>query len=65
MGRKAKQDDSQAKGYICQCGRSAPDAVLHVDHVISVADGGQDNTDNLITACSRCNLGKGSKSVER
>ena len=37
--------------------------VLHVDHLVSVADGGTDEMDNLVCACRRCNLGKSSLSL--
>lgn len=50
--------------FTCQyCGAQAPDVKLHVDHIISVADGGKNNIDNLITACQDCNLGKTGKSL--
>jgi HNH endonuclease len=36
---------------------------LVIDHVLSVADGGDDRIDNLATACKQCNGGKGAKSL--
>lgn len=52
-----KRDD-----FTCQyCGAKAPDAVLHVDHIHPVAEGGTNDITNLITACSDCNLGKGAR----
>lgn len=45
------------------CGRSAQDALLHVDHKVSRSDRGGDEISNLVTACSLCNNGKGSASV--
>ena len=48
--------------FTCQyCGRSAPDVILEVDHITPVAEGGQDDIFNLITACGECNRGKGKK----
>ena len=45
--------------FTCQyCGQSAPSVILHVDHKIAKALGGTDSEDNLITACSSCNIGK-------
>lgn len=44
------------------CGRSPaiePGVVLHVDHVVPWADGGETTLQNLQTLCERCNLGKG------
>lgn len=46
--------------FTCQyCGRMAPDVVLEVDHIIPVAEGGDDEITNLITSCMDCNRGKG------
>ncbi len=36
---------------------------MHVDHVVSVADGGGNDFDNLVSACSRCNGGKSAQSL--
>ncbi|MCC7000920.1 MAG: HNH endonuclease [Gemmatimonadaceae bacterium] len=47
-------------GYTCQyCGRRAPDVELHADHVVAWSRGGKTVLENLRTACSSCNLGKG------
>lgn len=46
--------------FTCQyCGAKAPDAILHVDHVIAVVNGGPTVAENLLTACEACNMGKG------
>lgn len=45
--------------HTCQyCGAKAPDATLHIDHVMPVALGGDDRPGNLVTACKDCNAGK-------
>ena len=45
-------------GYICQyCGQEANT----VDHVVPRRLGGNDVDDNLVSACSRCNLSKGGR----
>lgn len=45
--------------FTCQyCGRKAPDVVLHVDHKLPVALGGDNDRENLVTACQECNAGK-------
>jgi hypothetical protein len=45
--------------FTCRyCGRSAPDVVLEVDHVIPRSRGGKDHASNLVTACFDCNQGK-------
>jgi len=49
--------------FVCRyCGRRPPDVALEVDHRISVADGGNNDIENLITACVDCNRGKGPES---
>lgn len=49
--------------FTCQyCGRKAPDVVLEVDHKNPVANGGDWELTNLVTACSACNRGKGALS---
>lgn len=48
--------------FTCRyCGRSAPDVVLHVDHIKAVVRGGTDDPENLATACAECNQGKGAR----
>ncbi len=50
-------------GYRCiYCGATGAEAALHIDHKVSVAEGGTDEIENLATACDRCNLGKGAQS---
>jgi hypothetical protein len=45
--------------FACQyCGRRAPDVELEVDHKTPCAKGGENQADNLITACWDCNRGK-------
>lgn len=45
--------------FTCQyCGRSSPEVVLEIDHVIPRAKGGTEGYDNLVTACRDCNKGK-------
>lgn len=46
--------------FTCQyCGRQAPDVILNCDHLLSVAQGGDNDILNLITSCRECNDGKG------
>lgn len=55
-----KRDRFQC-GY---CGRTPPDVLLEVDHILPRAAGGTDEITNLLTACWDCNRGKGSKLLE-
>ena len=51
--------------FKCQyCGNSAPEVVLHVDHIKAVSKGGQNDIFNLITACQPCNAGKGDNALD-
>lgn len=50
--------------FTCQyCGRKPPEVALHVDHRVSVRDGGSDELENLVTSCTQCNFGKGKSSA--
>lgn len=45
----------------CACGASPakdPSVILHVDHIVPWAKGGETSLQNLQTLCSKCNLGK-------
>lgn len=52
-------------GFRCAyCGRSVDEgAMLHVDHIVPRARGGEDTLDNLTTACRECNIGKSAKPI--
>lgn len=53
-------------GFTCQyCGRQPPEIVLQIDHITPVAEGGDNDPMNLVTACRDCNLGKGKKLLDR
>jgi hypothetical protein len=41
------------------CGAHPPNIQIEVDHFFPVAQGGQDDIGNLVTACWDCNHGKG------
>lgn len=38
---------------------------LHVDHILPVCQGGTNDIENLITACSDCNLGKSGRTISQ
>jgi hypothetical protein len=51
-------------GFKCAyCGASAAEdgVKLHVDHIRSLKQHGEDTLANVITACDRCNLSKGAR----
>lgn len=39
--------------------------MLHVDHIVPVCAGGDNDVDNLTTACDACNLGKGGRGLKQ
>ena len=47
------------------CGAEPVDTSLHIDHRLSINDGGTNEMENLATLCAECNLGKGSSSISR
>jgi hypothetical protein len=48
--------------FTCRyCGRQSDTVALEIDHIIPVCQGGTNDPENLITACSDCNLGKGGR----
>ena len=59
LSKKVRFDVFKRDGFQCQyCGQTPPSAVLEVDHVDPVANGGTDDPDNLTTSCFDCNRGK-------
>jgi hypothetical protein len=65
MKPKLRFEVFKRDGFHCQyCGRTVPDVTLQADHIIPQADGGVDDIDNLITACTECNQGKGRVPLE-
>lgn len=62
ISKKLRFDVFKRDAFACQyCGAHPPKAILHVDHINPVANGGSNNINNLITACDCCNLGKGAR----
>ena len=51
--------------FTCQyCGKHPPDVLLEADHITPRAAGGSDAIENLTTACTDCNRGKGARMLE-
>lgn len=54
----------QRDGFTCRyCGGRPPAVKLHVDHIVPRAQGGSDDTENLIAACNVCNQGKAARVI--
>lgn len=59
VSKRARFEVFKRDSFTCQyCGRTPPAVILHADHVRPKSDGGSDGSDNLVTACEGCNLGK-------
>ena len=59
ISKKVRFDIFKRDLFTCQyCGAHPPKVILHVDHIVPVAEGGGNEDTNLITACDTCNLGK-------
>ncbi len=59
LSKKIRFEVFKRDQFKCQyCGSSAPDVVLHVDHINPVSKGGDNDLLNLITSCEPCNNGK-------
>ncbi len=64
LGKKARFEVLKRDGFKCTyCGARPPDVVLVVDHVIPVAKGGDNSTENLTSACKPCNQGKAAREL--
>ncbi|WP_160119659.1 HNH endonuclease [Rhodovarius lipocyclicus] len=65
LSTRLRFDIFKRDGFTCQyCGAHPPAAVLECDHITPVALGGENEPDNLITACFTCNRGKANVSLE-
>lgn len=64
ISKRVRFEVFKRDGFVCHyCGAHPPGVLLHVDHIVAVANGGQNDIDNLVTACEPCNLGKGARSL--
>ena len=63
LDSKLRHECFKRDRYKClECGATNKEKTLHCDHIISVAQGGSDEMDNLQTLCDDCNLAKSDKS---
>lgn len=57
---RARFEIFKRDSFTCRyCGRTSPEVVLEVDHVVPLCEGGSSDAINLVTACWECNRGKG------
>lgn len=65
LSKKIRFEVFKRDSFTCQyCGKSAPEVVLEVDHIMPVAQGGDNHLTNLVTACFDCNRGKKDKTLD-
>lgn len=65
LSKKIRFEVFKRDNFTCQyCGKKSPDVILHVDHIIPVSKGGNNDLINLITACKDCNLGKSDRKLK-
>jgi hypothetical protein len=65
LSKKMRFEVFKRDSFKCQyCGKSAPDVVLEVDHIVPKSKGGTDDILNLITSCFDCNRGKTDKTLD-
>lgn len=62
--KKVRFEVFKRDSFTCQyCGKSAPDTILEIDHIVPVSKGGDNNISNLITSCFECNRGKSNRKL--
>jgi hypothetical protein len=62
ISKKRRFELFKRDGFACQyCGAKPPGAILEIDHIVAVAEGGADDDSNLITSCFPCNRGKSAR----
>jgi len=63
--KKIRFEVFKRDSFTCQyCGKSAPEVILHVDHIEPKSKGGTNELFNLITACFDCNMGKKDRKLD-
>lgn len=64
ISKKLRFEVFKRDSFTCQyCGGSAPDVILHIDHIEPFSKGGENDILNLITACKDCNAGKSNRKL--
>ncbi len=59
ISKRVRFEVFKRDAFTCQyCGKSAPDVILHLDHIKPVSKGGNNGILNLVTSCQSCNAGK-------
>jgi len=65
ISKKIRFEVFKRDSFKCQyCGATAPEVILHVDHIKPFSKGGTNDLTNLITSCAPCNLGKRDRQLD-
>ena len=65
LSRKIRFEVFKRDRFACiYCGKKAPEALLEVDHILALSNGGTDEITNLVSACDDCNRGKAARLLE-
>lgn len=65
LSKKVRFEVFKRDCFSCSyCGRSPPSVILECDHIDPVSKGGDNDLDNLTTACFDCNRGKSNRLLE-
>ena len=65
LGKKIRFEVFKRDAFTCgYCGSTPPSVVLEIDHIVAVANGGDNSEDNLLTSCFDCNRGKAANRVD-
>ena len=65
LSNKIRFEVFKRDAFKCQyCGKSAPEVMLEVDHIIPVSKSGNNDLINLITSCRDCNSGKSNRQLD-
>ena len=63
--RERQAIHAKTSGHCAYCGCDLPYARMQVDHIMPLANGGADETANMLPACRSCNHYKGTLTLER
>lgn len=59
ISKRTRFEIFKRDSFTCRyCGKRPPDTILHIDHILPVSKGGNNDLLNLITSCQECNMGK-------
>lgn len=66
IGKRLRFQIFSRDEFSCRyCGAQSDKAILVVDHVTPVCQGGTNDPENLITSCEPCNQGKGGRTIQQ